>query len=176
MTWDGAKGYKWDGFNRLREVSDGGGTIVTFVYDAQNRLARKDRPGTTNDIDYGYTGWQVVEQYEAGDPEHDTPKANLSGLLRSSYPSLSLTVQNHIHDVLSQDRLFSMDELKVMYDRIGLDWDDLPGEQKGRLTMEMIKRAHHSGRLAGLVREIERLRAGALRLPPLLVKSLETVQ
>ena len=46
LTWDGAKGYKWDGFNRLREVSDGGGTIVTFVYDAQNRLARKDRgPG-----------------------------------------------------------------------------------------------------------------------------------
>jgi YD repeat-containing protein len=69
LTWDGAKGYKWDGFNRLREVSDGGGTIVTFVYDAQNRLARKDRPGTTNDIDYAYTGWQVVEQYESGDAD-----------------------------------------------------------------------------------------------------------
>jgi len=69
LTWDGANGYKSDGFNRLREVSDGGGTIVTFVYDAQNRFARKDRPGTTNDIDYGYTGWQVVEQYEAGDTD-----------------------------------------------------------------------------------------------------------
>ena len=35
LTWDGAKAHKWDGFNRLREVSDGGGTIVTFVYAAE---------------------------------------------------------------------------------------------------------------------------------------------
>ena len=66
LTGHGAKAYKWDAFNRLREVwTTGGGAakIVTYLYDATNRRVRKDLVSGT-DIDYNYDGWQIVEEHE----------------------------------------------------------------------------------------------------------------
>ncbi|MCX7015250.1 MAG: hypothetical protein NTW86_22295, partial [Candidatus Sumerlaeota bacterium] len=69
LTGDGSKTYKWDAFNRLREVWTAGGSptkIVTYTYDAGNRRVRKDLVNNTYapDIDYVYDGWRIVEEHE----------------------------------------------------------------------------------------------------------------
>ena len=65
---DGAHVYKWDAFNRLREVwTAGGGStkIVAYLYDATNRRVRKDMVSGT-DINYYYDGWQIIQEHENG--------------------------------------------------------------------------------------------------------------
>ncbi len=65
LTDDGTRRYVWDGFNRLRRVTNLSGTttIATYLYDADARRLRKDLPGLAGDLDYVYDGWQVIENY-----------------------------------------------------------------------------------------------------------------
>ena len=68
MTVDNGTNYAWDAFNRLASVSDTGGTIVTYLYDARNRRVKKDFPtgSAFSDIELAYAGWQYIETYENG--------------------------------------------------------------------------------------------------------------
>ena len=57
LTDDGNQTYKWDAFNRLREVyDDQSALIVTYTYDPANCRMRKDLASGT-DVDYHYSGW-----------------------------------------------------------------------------------------------------------------------
>ncbi|MCX7011535.1 MAG: hypothetical protein NTW86_03025 [Candidatus Sumerlaeota bacterium] len=71
LTGDGSQTYKWDAFNRLREVWTAGGSptkIVTYTYDAANRRVRKDLVNNTYtpDLDYYYDNWRIVQEHENG--------------------------------------------------------------------------------------------------------------
>jgi RHS repeat-associated protein len=66
LTSDGARMYKWDAFNRLREVTTTTGTLIAkYAYDADGRRIRKTLgPAATAGVstDYKYNGWQIVEE------------------------------------------------------------------------------------------------------------------
>jgi len=70
LTNDGTKKYKWDAFNRLRQVlSSSDVLIATYYYDADNRRVRKDVVTPSQgiaDTDYWYSGWRVLEETALG--------------------------------------------------------------------------------------------------------------
>jgi RHS repeat-associated protein len=66
LTSDGTKNFKWDAFNRLREVTTTTGTLIAaYTYDADGRRLRKTLgPAATAGVstDYKYAGWRVMEE------------------------------------------------------------------------------------------------------------------
>ena len=61
LTDDGTQTYKWDGFNRLREVYDSQSNLLgKYSYNSGNRRILKDL--STSTLEYYYTAWQVAEE------------------------------------------------------------------------------------------------------------------
>lgn len=92
------------------------------------------------------------------------PDASLVCLVEVSLNALSLPEQNHIHSVL--DQRFTKEQLSVVSERCGVDWDNLAGDTKSKKAMELIRECRSSGCFAGLIREVERQRPGSLKLAP----------
>ena len=105
LTADAAKQYRWDAFNRLREVRTTTGSLIAFYYyDTGNRRVRKTvvAPGDSNPpvtvpliTDYCYGDWQILEESEGTSVTgNGKPGAN---------PARQFVYGNYIDEVLVMD-------------------------------------------------------------------------